>query len=260
MTKAIVLAAGQGTRLRPITDDKPKCLVPLLGKPLLQLQAETLRGCGIDNILVVGGYRADAIENEGFEVVLNPKFESTNMVSSLFSAREALQDGQDIVIAYGDIVYQKQNLYALLNCKSEIALMIDRQWLELWSLRLDDPLSDAETLVVNDTGHVVELGKKPLNYDRINGQYTGLIKVRSDRVSALVSFYDDLDRTALYDGKIFDNMYMTSFLQALIDAGWPVEAAFVENGWLEVDSVEDLTTYQEMAKDGSLQNFFDPSK
>lgn len=54
-----------------------------------------------------------------------------------------------------------------------------------------------------------------------------------------------MDKSAIYDGKDYDNMYMTSLLQHLIDSGWHAQAALINNGWLEVDSVDDLRVYEE---------------
>ncbi len=256
MTRALILAAGQGTRLRPLTDDKPKCLVPLVGKSLLMRQVATLNEMGVSEIMVATGYRSDQIESLGLATCHNPRFESTNMVESLFAARDFISREGDLIIAYGDIVYQRENLKVLLDCSDEIALMIDLEWRKLWSLRLENPLEDAETLLMNPEGYVTELGKKPDSYERIQGQYTGLIKIRGDKLNDLLEFYDALDRKGTYDGKSFDNMYMTSFLQNLIDSGWRAKAALVENGWLEVDSVEDLEHYEKMAADGLLDEYY----
>ena len=256
MTRALILAAGQGTRLLPLTSDKPKCLVPLLGKSLLERQTYTLQQAGVSNIHIATGYRSDQIEVLGFDTSFNPRFAETNMVETLFSAQEFIQQEGDLIIAYGDIVYQLGNLKALLACQDEIALMIDSKWKDLWSLRLENPLDDAETLVMDEQGYVTELGQKPENYERIQGQYTGLIKIRADKLNEFVQFYKQLSRTEVYDGKDFDNMYMTSFLQQLIDAGWKAKAVLVNNGWLEIDSVEDLSQYEAMASNGELDQFY----
>ena len=260
MTRALILAAGQGTRLRPLTNDKPKCLVPLCGVSLLERQVDILRKGGIEEIHIATGYRAEQIEALGFSTSFNPRYDQTNMVESLFSAldflQKAEQDGHDLIIAYGDIVYEEKNLTALLACDDSIALMIDKKWRDLWSLRLENPLDDAETLVIDDNGYVVELGQKPDSYEKIHGQYTGLIKVSGRKIQELIKFYSGLDRTAIYDGKDFDNMYMTSFLQNLINAGWKVKAVLVESGWLEVDSTEDLNCYEALANQGNLDRFY----
>jgi len=106
MTRALILAAGQGTRLRPLTDDKPKCLVPLMGKSLLQRQTETLKKAGIKTIHIATGYRAEQIERLGFTSSFNPRYDQTNMVESLFCAKEFIEQEGDLIIAYGDIVYK----------------------------------------------------------------------------------------------------------------------------------------------------------
>jgi choline kinase len=255
MTKVLILAAGQGTRLRPITNDRPKCLVPLLGKSLLERQTDVLKSAGLTNIHIATGYRADQIEKLGYKTSYNPLFNKTNMVESLFSALEFIEGKEDLIIAYGDIVYQKNNLDKLLALNDEIALMIDKEWKSFWSLRLENPLDDAETLKLDDEDFVTELGKKTESYADVQGQYTGLIKLRGDKVSDFISFYNSIDRDIIYDGQDFNNMYMTSFLQMMIDSGWKVKAALVNNGWLEIDTVEDLSLYESLALKGQLKKF-----
>lgn len=259
----IILAAGQGTRLRPFTDDLPKCLVPFLGKSLLERQLGVLKQANQQHIHIITGYCAEKIETLSttlrFTTSRNPRFAETNMVETLFSGLKHWSENhqEDLIIAYGDIIYTLENLNALLACQdTPIALMIDRQWKDLWSLRLENPLDDAETLKVNTEGYITELGKKPNDYNDIQGQYTGLIKIRQDKIADFVTFYQQLDRSALYDGKPFDHMYMTSFLQQLIDAGWKTRAAWVNNGWLEVDSVSDLEQYETLFHQGKLNALF----
>ncbi len=243
----IILAAGQGTRLRPHTDNKPKCMVELAGKPLLHHQMDAMFKCGIkENIVVVGGYRIDGLEAQGAEVIPNPQYDSTNMVYTLFCAREHMQPGKDLLISYGDIIYEPRVLNALLECDAPVCLAADREWKRLWELRMDDPLSDAETFRMDKNGNVIELGKEPKSYDQVQAQYLGLIKIRGDKVSDLISTYDAMDRTATYDGKDFDNMYLTSLIQHLIDNKWQVKATLIDNGWLEVDTADELRSYEEM--------------
>jgi len=86
--RAIILAAGQGTRLAPHTNDRPKCLVELAGQSMLSRQLAVLGELGIDDIVLVGGYRSDQLAGFGHKVVRNQDFATTNMVHSLFCARE----------------------------------------------------------------------------------------------------------------------------------------------------------------------------
>jgi len=256
--RAIVLAAGQGTRLRPLTDTMPKCLVELCGVSLLERQADVLRRAGVDDIVVVGGYRAGMIEARGFTVVRNERYETTNMVASLFAAEVCLRGDDDVLIAYGDIVYEPRVLDAVLACDAATALAVDLEWRRYWSLRFDDPLRDAETLKIDRRGCIVELGKKPAGYEEIEAQYMGLILVRRERAAELKAVHDAMDRRARYDGKDYDNMFMTSFLQHLVDVGWPIRAVPVRGGWLEVDSTDDLALYHALHERGELAAYWNP--
>ena len=101
------------------------------------------------------------------------------MVESLFSSLDFFSDcNNDLLISYGDIVYQKNNIKAVLNSNDDISLMIDKKWQRLWSVRNEDPLEDAETLKLDDEGFIIELGKKPNDISSIQGQYTGLIYIK----------------------------------------------------------------------------------
>ena len=90
----------------------------------------------------------------------------------------------------------------------------------------------------------------------IESQYTGLIKISYEKINEFICFYDQLDRSFLYEGRSFKQMYMTTFLQLLIDAGWNVMPAKVKHGWLEIDTVEDLKLYEKFSEEGKLDAFF----
>ncbi len=99
--KTIILAAGMGSRLMPLTAEKPKCMVELAGKPLLHRQIAALRGAGADDITLVGGYRSDRLEGDFDRLELNPAYDTTNMVATLFCALEQMKEGEDLIISYG---------------------------------------------------------------------------------------------------------------------------------------------------------------
>ena len=255
MTRALILAAGQGTRLQPLTNNKPKALVELLGTSLLDRQVSVLNSANVTDIQVVAGYQAKKIQKLGFNCAINSDYASSNMVTSLFCALPFIKKSGDLIISYGDIVYQMNNLKQVIDDESPISIMVDKGWREYWQLRFTDPLSDAESLILNVDNTIAQLGKKTQTYLDIQGQYTGLIKVRSDKIEELISFYEQLDRNKKYDGQDFNNMYMTSFLQLLIDANWQAQAVCVNNGWLEVDSVSDLELYENLARVNKLNDY-----
>ena len=260
MTSCLILAAGEGSRLAPLTNDRPKAMVPLLGKPLIVHQINLLTEMGISNVGICTGYKAEQFESLGYPCFQNIDYDSTNMVESLFAARTFLEGvDDDLLISYGDIVYEKKNLTAVLDTCGGVVVMVDELWLDLWSVRHENPLTDAETLKYGANSAIIELGKQPVSLEDVEGQYTGLIKVSKHKVRELISFYDSLDRNLSYDGKPFQQMYMTSFLQQLIESGWPVTPAKVKNGWLEVDTISDMNTYVDLAKKGHLEALWNPN-
>lgn len=239
--KMIILAAGQGTRLRPLTNDKPKCMVEYNNKPIIDYILETAKVCNIKNIAIVNGYKQEVLEeylkDQGCTFFTNTNFDKTNMVSTLFCAKEFMDD--DLIISYADIIYKKEILQKLISSEEEFSVVVDKGWRELWSLRMDNPLDDAETLKIKD-GNIIELGKKANNYDEIEGQYIGLIKISKAVINKVITYYDSLDKRQLYDEKDYDNMYMTSLIQLIIDNLMSVKPVYIKGGWLEIDSVSDL--------------------
>lgn len=242
--KSIILAAGEGKRLRPFTIENPKCMVEIFGKPIIDHLVETFRGNGVDNISIVTGHKSGVLishlhcrpETSGIKFYLNPRFADTNMVYTLFAAREEIEGtNEDIIVSYADIIYSGEVLDALMKSSGDISVVVDKRWRELWEMRMEDPLSDAETMKI-ENGRIIELGKKTDNYEEIQGQYIGLMKFSGKILPAIVKFYDSLPNP--------DNMFMTDFLQALIDSGYEVTAVQVDGGWLEVDSPRDVENYE----------------
>lgn len=234
--KAIHLAAGQGTRLRPLTNDRPKPLVELGGSSLLERNIETVRSAGISDQTVVTGYEAERIEQLGYDTVHNPVYDETEMVYSLFCAANQFPTDEDLLISYGDIVYEQSVVDSLRNCDAPIGVVVDSAWRDLWERRFEDPLEDAETLRT-ENARVVEIGAEPTGYQDIEGQYIGLIKIRNDYINKFIEEYESLNQ---------ESIHMTWFIQHLIDEGWQVDAVEIDGGWLEVDTIEDLETYQEL--------------
>lgn len=247
--RVIHLAAGEGSRLRPITNDRPKPLVELGGTSLLERNVETLQDCGVTDQIAVTGYRSDQIEDLGYETVHNPVYDETDMVYSLFCAEDRFPAERDLIISYGDIIYEEMIVQALLESDAPVGVVVDSRWQRLWEDRFENPLEDAETLRLGDDSSINEIGGKPDSLDEIEAQYIGLIKIRSDYINRFASRYHELAQT---DGDGYASVEMTHFIQDMIDDGWEVEGVLVEGGWLEVDTVEDLRMYREKLSKNEL--------
>ncbi|RDU71255.1 phosphocholine cytidylyltransferase family protein [Helicobacter aurati] len=248
--KAIILAAGFGSRLMPLTKDKPKCMVEYQGKKLIDYQIEALYQANIKDIAIVGGYKFAILQHylqQKYDLLQtfyqNPQFDSTNMVATLFCAKqwlfECAQQQHDVIVSYSDIVYFSDTVNKLVAADKELCVVIDKDWHKLWSKRFDNPLSDAETLKLQDD-KIIEIGKKPQHSTEIEGQYIGLFKISWNFLKNMVDYYENLDKQRIYDGKDYANMYMTSFLQLLIDTFHNVYGVNIYGNWCEIDSCNDL--------------------
>lgn len=234
--RAIVLVAGLGTRLRPLTDDRPKCLVKLEGRPMLEIQLDVLRGQGIQDVVLAAGYRAEALRPLGLPMYVNSRFADTNMVWTLLAAREALTG--EVLLCYGDIVYSPAVLRAVLDCPHDICVAVDLDWLDYWKQRGENPLLDAETLRM-EAGRIVEIGQKPKSVDEIEGQFVGLMKFSAAGVRTLNAVMDRALVSGVIFGRPLEKAYTTDLLSELIAQGHAVHPAFIRGEWVEVDTLGD---------------------
>ena len=238
----VILCAGQGTRLRPLTDLIPKCMVKYNGRAIIDYILSVLVHVGLRNITLVTGYKSDVLIRPGVKYVHNHNYKTSNMVESLFCALRCMKnDSQNLIVSYSDIIYNEIAVRELMNADgADVMVVIDTDWLQLWRRRMDDPLSDAETLRIDDNGYISEIGKKPKSYDDIHGQYIGLMKFTAHGVHILKETFKSLDKGKEYDGKTIDHMYMTTLLQIMIDKGVKIQPVFISGGWIEIDCVGDL--------------------
>lgn len=238
LPQVIILAAGEGSRLRPHTLDRPKCLVEVAGESLLERHLRVLGAAGLHEINIITGYRGQQLEGRGAKVWTNPRYAETNMVWTLFCADEILN--RDTIVAYGDIVYAAGHIEKLLATDADVAVVVDRQWEVYWRARFENPLDDAETLKVNAAGHITEIGKKPLSMADIQAQYIGLMKFSAAGLEKLRQQFQAAQQAGSMCGKPVEKAYMTDLIQALIDSGSSVVAVPVDGQWVEVDSVSDM--------------------
>ena len=258
--KVIILAAGQGKRLLPLTKNNPKCLVKLFGKSLLEWQMSVYENFEIDDISIVKGYLQEKINIPNVNYFINLQYEETNMIETLFCAREKMFDS--IIISYGDIIFEKE-VFDKLYCETEdISLIVDENWLEYWKIRFDNPLGDAESMKINSDGYITNIGQKVKNLKDIQGQYIGLMKFQNDGLKFLKSFYEK-SKSISKNGKnplnsttSFEKSYMSDLLQNMINEGYKIKAVPIRNGWLELDSYDDYQKYQHMLNEKTISKFF----
>lgn len=230
---AIVLAAGRGSRLGDLTTERPKCLVPVLGRPLLEWQMEALGAAGIETVGIVRGYQGQLLERPDVTLFDNPRWAATNMVRSLMCAAEWLRQ-YPCVVSYADLIYVGATVGHLARADADLAITFDRNWQAQWEARFGDPLVDAETFAIDPDGRVTDIGRKPTHLGEINGQYMGLLKFTPRGWAEVEALLGALQPT------VVDRLDMTSLLQRLIISGVRVHGVGITDPWFEVDSQKDL--------------------
>lgn len=250
--KVIILAAGQGTRLRPLTDDRPKCMVEVKGKSIIERLLDTMRSCGIkeDDITIVTGYRNDVLKERfkdtGIHFIVNEDYDTTNMVCSLMCARSLMEQEEDIIISYGDIIYGEPVFRKILDAKDNMSVIVDDGWYEYWAERCENPLDDAETLMFDQEDYLTEIGQKTTELSKVQSQYIGLMRFKKTGLKAMLSLSAEAERRSQNGEPLwrttrnYAKMYMTDLLQGLIDEGHKLRAVHISRGWFEIDDCEDL--------------------
>lgn len=256
--KAFILAAGRGTRLGPLTQNKPKALVSLGGRPIIEYTLRNFKKASIQNIILLAGYRAEAFNYLQCDRILNHNFATTNMVSTLFCAEAAMTE--EFIVSYGDIVYETSVLRKLTTEKEEhVSVVVDDAWYRLWHLRFDNMLMEAETLRFADGDYLQEIGDKPNSLNQIESQYIGLIKVGPKALKPWKELFQELQSSdpdkEIIRGRTPSQIYMTDFLQLLINRGIPVKGVRIQGGWIEIDSVKDYEIYQSLLDKDALDDF-----
>ena len=261
---AIILAAGEGKRLHPLTLTKPKCMVELFGKPILERQLSIFKKCGIDDICIVTGFKSELINYPNVDYIKNTNFMKTNMLESLFCASKKFTEST--IVSYGDILFEQQVLKKLIDSKSDFSIIIDKQWEKYWKIRSNNPLNDLESLKLDGEQNITSIGQKVSDLNEIQGQYIGLMKFQNNAIKIIKSFYaksketfESTNLNPLNSSLSFENSYMTDFLQGLINYGQKLKAISIENSWLELDNIDDYKLYTNKNLEKQILEFYDPN-
>ena len=244
--RAIILAAGRGSRLGALSDGRPKCMVELARKPLIHRQMMALRRAGVSSLGIVRGYLGNKIDVEDAMFFENSRWAETNMVMSLVAAASWLHS-DSALISYADIFYGHEAVRDLAASPGDLAIAYDPRWRSLWTRRFSDPLSDAETFRRDERGNLIEIGRRATKIEEIEGQYMGLLKFTPRAWQAVEEVLSPLDSASR------DRMDMTTLLRTLLGSGFPIHTVSVTGPWGEIDSLSDLELYEQMIRDGELR-------
>jgi choline kinase len=240
--KAIIIAAGMGSRLKPLTDEVPKCMLYFKGKTLLEHQLEVFKAYNIENIVVIKGYKQEKINYPGLTYYLNDNYKDNNILNSLFYAEGEIEG--EVIISYSDILFEKKVLEKLLASDADIAIIVDMDWKENYKGRKYHPEEEAEKVILDANNNVLEIGKILLERLAVCGEFIGLMKL-SPRGSEIFREHFRKVKT-LYWGKpfqraaTFEKAYLTDMLQYMVEQHITVRGVIIRKGWIEIDTVEDF--------------------
>ena len=247
---AVILAAGQSQGLLPLTDERPKPMLDVKGKTILERQIEVLNACGIKDVVVVRGYKKEAITLPNVRYYDNDEYATTDEATTLFRAGKELSG--PFVMLYGDILFERGHLEKLLKSPAEISILVDRALTEDGRpkdargvpdlVALKDAQEAGYRFVGADTPHeVAKLGRGIPSRDA-QGEFIGMAMFSTKGARALRDTFLQLQETQkgpFQEAESLARAKMTDLLQELIDRGTAVQAIDVYKGWLEVDTFED---------------------
>jgi phosphoenolpyruvate phosphomutase len=239
--RAIVLAASRGSELGELTAHRPKCMVPLAGKPLLSHIVDALRRSEVGNITVVRGYCKEAVSLMGLHYVDNDAYAETQELASLQTARSAL-DGL-VLISYGDVVVKPHIVAELLAMPDDIAIAVDPNWRlsRNSGARKADLVSCSQPYGGSSFLQPVQAvafhsGAGVDQAEAADGEWIGLVKL-SPAGSAVAR--EGLD-ALLADPAAAATLKMPDLLQAMQGRGQSIGVLYTSGAWLDVDTVADL--------------------
>lgn len=230
--KSVILAAGRGTRLYPYTKYIPKCLLDIGGVTILEHQINSMRYCGINEIIIVVGFGFDKVDNflrsyDGLGIKIktlyNPFYQTTNSLISLWIARTEMDD--DIVITNGDDVFELEVLDRVLSYRDEkICLPIKKK-----------PFYEDEDMKVEvEDGRIVDISKTLTN--QVSAESVGIRVFRNSGVELLKRAIEEEMR---HEGA--ETKWYVSAVRRLIERGYKVKSIDVEDlFWMDVDYPGDL--------------------
>lgn len=251
--KAIIVAAGSDfeRELMPLIKDRPKAMLDVKGKTILERQIKTLLDCGIHDIVVVRGHKKEQINLPGIRCYDNDSYRETNVLASLFCAEGEMDGG--FLMLYGDIIFERSILERLLKSRADITLVVDHAWYddrrngstspsrpEL--VKTLNPPRLGQRFVPSENGNLVlKMGRRI--EDEAHAEFIGMALFSARGAEALRRVYRQArgrsSGRAFHEAESFERASFADIIQELIDGGHKVACIDIYKGWMEVDTFED---------------------
>tara|TARA_B100001057_G_C22734527_1_gene905251 strand:- start:477 stop:1259 length:783 start_codon:yes stop_codon:yes gene_type:complete len=255
MIDVLILCAGEGKRLRPLTKDKPKCLIKFKSKSLLDYQLDIIkRNKECKNIYVAVGYKKNKLNRykKLVKIINVPDFDKKNMLHSLIFSINKIKSKNDLIVSYGDIIFNNHVFKKIIQSNYNISTISHTNFLNFWKERFKKKfMSDLETFKVKKGSIITEVGNKPNSLKDISGQYIGLSKLKKRKIKKILSIYKKYRNLLKLETK-----HITYFFNLLISKKFIINFIPISKGWLEFDSLSDMKAYNNI-KNLKKKGFFD---
>ncbi len=236
-TSAIILAASRGQGLDELTRDRPKVMIPVAGKPVLRRLVDKFKGQGINDITVVAGYHADAIDVQGIKVVVNDDWETNSELASLERAIDTL--GDDTVLLYGDLLFRTYILNNLLDWDAPLLAVVDSSPLDevvgntndlAWCSAPDDRAMYQQKVTLQQISPDRHWTDRPPD-----GRWVGMLRISgAGREMVLEALHELKSRSG------FDGMGLPRLINLLIESGHAPQVQYINGHWMDINDLEDV--------------------
>ena len=234
---AIIVAASRGHDMDELTRERPKVMLPVAGVPMLRRQVDKFKKQGINEITVVAGYRHDAIDVQGADIVINESWESTGELASLSCAMDGFSE--DTVIIYGDLLFRSYMLHNLLDWDAELLVAVDS------SPVLGKPGN------TNDLAYCSEPDNRAMYQQKVtlnrvtlesenqgrqpDGRWIGMMRIAGEGARYLRSALDLLKQR-----EDFNTLGLPDLLNQLVEDGHAPQVQYVNGHWMDINNLDDL--------------------
>ena len=261
----VIIAAGRGSRMAPLTNECPKSLLPLgrFGKTMFDNTCANMLNVGCDEVTVITGHVAESFgpyANKKVKLLKNSAYKTNNILHSLMTARDLFSE--ELIVAYSDIWVEPELFERQVASDAAYSMMVDIEWMDYYKGRSLHPYSEAEKVFFDQNKAVVAAGKHlPNCHPQLGtGEFLGLMRLSKTASERWRRAFDSLDEQlcateAFQNATEWQKAYITDFIQYLVDTGEHIEVVTCKKGWVELDTLQDLERLEVLARTQKLSSF-----
>lgn len=237
----IIIGAGRGSRLNAMTDEQPKCYVPIAGRSILDWALTAFQSANLPTPVFIGGYQIERIQQDypHLTFVHNDNWPHNNILASLFYAEPHMHAG--FICSYSDILFRDTLVQAALEHPADIVLCVDTHWRDRYQHRTQHPEDDAEKVIAQ--GDRIVRIDRDIPADEASGEFVGVARFNANGARRFREHYHRLRHA--YAGhpwrqaKVFEKAYLILLFQEMIEQGEAIHFVTTEGQYMEIDTEED---------------------